>query len=143
MASRRTTTSRTSIKTTPMTAPTTVATSTPAAEVEAPEASLVHVVKKKELIERVSEASGVKKGMTKKVVDAMLKEMGDIMQEGTEMNVPPLGKLSINRQKEIANAFILIAKLRRPKGMLAGKTPSAEGEDASSEDVDTPEAAQS
>ena len=81
--------------------------------------------------------------MTKKVVDAMLKEMGDIMQEGTEMNVPPLGKLSINRQKEIANAFILIAKLRRPKGMLAGKTPSAEGEDASSEDVDTPEAAQS
>ncbi|MFT6168612.1 MAG: hypothetical protein ACJAR9_000723 [Celeribacter sp.] len=126
-----------------MTAPTTVATSTPAAEVEAPEASLVHVVKKKELIERVSEASGVKKGMTKKVVDAMLKEMGDIMQEGTEMNVPPLGKLSINRQKEIANAFILIAKLRRPKGMLAGKTPSAEGEDASSEDVDTPEAAQS
>ena len=61
MASRRTTTSRTSIKTTPMTAPTTVATSTHAAEVEAPEASLVHVVKKKELIERVSEASGVKK----------------------------------------------------------------------------------
>lgn len=143
MATRRTSTSRTSAAVTKAATPTTVATSTPAADVEAPEASLVHVVKKKELIERVSEASGVKKGMTKKVVDAMLKEMGDIMQEGTEMNLPPLGKLSINRQKEIANAFILIAKLRRAKGMLAGKKPTIEGEDAPSEEVETVETAES
>jgi hypothetical protein len=139
MATRRTTTTTTIEEPTEIAAPTTVATSTPAADVEAPEASLVHVVKKKELIERVSEASGIKKGIAKKVIEATLKEMGDIMQEGTEMNLPPLGKLSINRQKEVGNAFILIAKLRRAKGMLAGKTPAVEGEDASSEDADTAE----
>ncbi|MEM5474855.1 HU family DNA-binding protein [Pacificibacter sp. AS14] len=143
MATRRTTTTITTEEPAEVMAPTTVATSTPAAEVEAPEASLVHVVKKKEFIERVSEASGVRKGMTKKVVDAMLKEMGDIMQEGTEMNLPPLGKLSINRQKEIGNAFILIAKLRRAKGMLAGKKPTVEGEEASIEDVETAETTES
>lgn len=106
-----------------------IATSTPAAQVEAPEASLVNVVRKKELIERVSDASGVKKGEAKKVVEALLKEMGDILQDGGELNVPPLGKLSVNRQKEISNAFILITKLRRSKGMLAEKVPSAEGDD--------------
>jgi len=137
MATRRTTT--TTEEPSKTTTPTTVATSTPAADVEAPEASLVHVVKKKELIERVSEASGIKKGIAKKVIEATLKEMGDIMQEGTEMNLPPLGKVSINRQKEVANAFILIAKLRRAKGMLANKSPAAEGEVASGEDVDTTE----
>ncbi|RPE71745.1 DNA-binding protein [Pacificibacter maritimus] len=123
MASRRST------STTSTAAAKTVATSTPAAEVESPEASLVNVVKKKELIERVSEASGVKRGLTKKVIESLLKEMGDILQDGGELNVPPLGKLSVNRQKEIANAFILIAKLRRPKGMLAEKKPKVEGED--------------
>lgn len=138
MASRRSTTSHKTVKTAPIT---TVATSTPAAEVDAPEASLVHVVKKKELIQRVSDASGVKKGMAKKVVDAMLKEMGDIMQEGTQMNLPPLGKMTINRQKEISNAFILIAKLRRSKGMLAGKPPAVEG--AETESADFSETAQS
>ncbi|MBU2936280.1 MULTISPECIES: HU family DNA-binding protein [Pacificibacter] len=137
MATRRTTT--TTEEPSKTTTPTTVATSTPAADVEAPEASLVHVVKKKELIERVSEASGIKKGIAKKVIEATLKEMGDIMQEGTEMNLPPLGKVSINRQKEVANAFILIAKLRRAKGMLASKSPAGEGEVASGEDVDTTE----
>lgn len=129
MATRRTTTKITTQEPA-VAAPTTVATSTPAADVDAPEASLVHVVKKKELIERVSEASGIRKGIAKKVIEATLKEMGDIMQEGTEMNLPPLGKLSINRQKEVANAFILIAKLRRAKGMLAGKTPTVEDEEA-------------
>lgn len=113
----------------------TVATSTPAAEVSAPDASLVNVVRKKDLIERVSEASGVRKGMTKKVVDVMLKEMGDMLQDGTEMILPPLGKLSVNRQKEIENAFILILKLRRAKGMLAGKPPVVDGEEVTDEDA--------
>jgi hypothetical protein len=139
MATRRTSTTTTSEVPAEETIPTTVATSTPAADVEAPEASLVHVVKKKELIERVSEASGIKKGIAKKVIEATLKEMGDIMQEGTEMNLPPLGKLSINRQKEVANAFILIAKLRRAKGMLAGKASTVEDEEAYDDDANATE----
>ena len=139
MATRRTSTTTTSEVPAEETIPTTVATSTPAADVEAPEASLVHGVKKKELIERVSEASGIKKGIAKKVIEATLKEMGDIMQEGTEMNLPPLGKLSINRQKEVANAFILIAKLRRAKGMLAGKASTVEDEEAYDDDANATE----
>jgi hypothetical protein len=132
MAPRLTTTSSDAVSKT-------VATSTPAAEVVAPDANLVNLVRKKELIERVSEASGVRRGMTKKVIDAMLKEMGDILQEGTELNLPPLGKVSVNRQKEIANAFVLILKLRRAKGMLAEKQPTVEGEDGLGEQADATE----
>ncbi|SEK41659.1 HU family DNA-binding protein [Pacificibacter marinus] len=107
--------------------------STPAEQIEAPD-SQMNSVRKKELIERVSDASGVKKGEAKKVIEALLKEMGDILQDGGELNVPPLGKLSVNRQKEISNAFILITKLRRSKGMLADKTPSAEGDGIAASD---------
>jgi hypothetical protein len=135
MASRRKTTSHSS--TAPISSPTTakaepvktIPTTSPIAPIDVPTASVVTEVKKKDLIEKIAESSGVKKGQTKKVVEALLKEMGDILQEGGELNVPPLGKLSVNRQKEVSNAFILITKLRRPKGMLAEKTDKVDAGD--------------
>lgn len=147
MASSRKSTSSSSTKTTTTKATATssdavktIPTSSPVAPVDVPEASVVTEVKKKELVEKIAETTGVKKGHTKKVVEALLKEMGDVLQEGGELNVPPLGKLSVNRQKEIANAFILVAKLRRPKGMLAEKVKTPDESDAAPSDADTTEA---
>lgn len=97
---------------------TTVSAQAAPAPVEAPEASLVKVLKKKEMIAQVAELSGVKRAEAKKAMEATLKLLGDALQEGSEVNLPPLGKLSVNRQKETAGAHVIIAKLRRSKTML-------------------------
>nr|WP_252735566.1 HU family DNA-binding protein [Celeribacter halophilus] len=86
---------------------------------------MVTVVKKKDLIEKVTEASGVKRSEAKKVIEAMLKELGDALQREDELNLPPLGKMSVNRIREGSGAHIIIAKLRRPKAMLGEVTPPA------------------
>ena len=101
----------------------------------APEAQLVPVVKKKEMIARVAESSGIKRSDAKKVLEATLKELGDALQSGEELNLPPLGKLSVTRQREGTGAHILITKLRRPKAMMASAVPSASA-DIAPEDAD-------
>jgi hypothetical protein len=79
-------------------------------------------MRKKEFIEIVAEKSGVKKGIAKKVLDVALREMGDALQNDKDLNLPPLGKVSVNRQKELPNAYVMVAKIRRAKGMLEEKT---------------------
>ncbi|WP_417249080.1 HU family DNA-binding protein [Celeribacter sp.] len=113
------TTSTTTSKT-PQTPRTTKAATTkaPAATVTAPAASVVSEVNKKAFYERVAEASGAKKNKIKPVVDAVLAELGEALMAGEEMNLPPLGKLSVNRQKDAGNAHVLITKIRRSKPML-------------------------
>lgn len=99
-------------------------------EVEAPEASLVEVIRKKEFIGAVVEASGAKRATVKKVLEAALMELGERLNEGKELNLPPLGKLSVNRQKEMSNAHVMIVKLRRPKVMVANAQAEAETPDS-------------
>lgn len=70
-------------------------------------------LKKRELLERVVTRSGVKKRDAKLVVEAMLAVMGEALAEGEELNLPPFGKLKINRVKESANGRILNCKLRQ------------------------------
>lgn len=112
-----------------------IPTTSPVAPTEVPDSSVVNVVKKKELIEKIAETTGVKKGLTKQVIEALLAEVGDILQDGGELNVPPLGKLSVNRTKDVSNAYIHILKLRRAKGMLQGAEDKATAADeASSEE---------
>lgn len=69
--------------------------------------------KKKHLFERVVALSGVKKRVAKDVVEATLSALGDALGEGRTVNLPPLGKLTVNRQKDIASGEVLIVKLRR------------------------------
>ena len=98
--------------------------------------SVVNVVKKKEFIDRIVERSGVKKSQAKSVVEATLKELGDLLQDGAELNVPPLGKMTVNRYKEVENAFVMITKLRRAKGMIAGSASSADVDKSTASEAD-------
>lgn len=68
---------------------------------------------RRELINRVADATGVKKPVVRQVVDGILKELGDTLSDGKALNLPPLGKASVRRQKEMPNAEILVLKLRR------------------------------
>ncbi|SER97896.1 DNA-binding protein HU-alpha [Tranquillimonas rosea] len=92
-------------------ASTTVVTA-PTPMVSAPE------LKKKDLIDRVVAASGVKKRDAKPAVEATLAVLGEALSEGRDLNLPPLGKTKINNVKDKANARVLNLRLRRPTRMI-------------------------
>lgn len=70
-------------------------------------------LRKKEFIERVALASGVKKQTVKSVVDAALAELGLALENGEEPILQPLGKVKVTRRKAVPNGEMLILRLRR------------------------------
>ncbi len=70
---------------------------------------------KRELIDRVVRASGIKKSAAKPVIEAMLLELGEALSNGETLNLQPFGKASIKRHKELENAEIIEVRLRRSK----------------------------
>ena len=71
------------------------------------------IVKRKELVERIAAASGLKPNVIKSVLDPVLKELGDVLSAGEILQVQPLGRVSVNRRKDLANGEVMICKLRR------------------------------
>lgn len=118
------------------------ATDAPAAPAaQAPEPKLVSVgtprlaapeLKKRELIDLVVARSEIRKKFAKPVVEAMLAVLGETLAEGREMNLPPLGKLRINRAEDKGTARIIICKLRQP---LDAAPPAGGGEPADAADA--------
>ncbi len=70
-------------------------------------------LKKKELIDTVTEVSGIKRKDAKPVIEAMLEVLGKTLAEGREMNLQPLGKVKINRTKEVQGGTVMITKIRQ------------------------------
>lgn len=70
-------------------------------------------LRKKDLIEAVVRRSGVKKKDAKPVVEAMLAELGETLAAGRELNLPPLGRIRINREKPLDDGRVIILKLRQ------------------------------
>lgn len=88
------------------------------------------MLRKKELIERVVERSGVKKRDARPAVEAVLALLGETLAEGRDVNLPPLGKLRVHRIEEKENARIIVCKLRRnTEAKTAAKDPLAETAD--------------
>ncbi|PWG18134.1 HU family DNA-binding protein [Salibaculum griseiflavum] len=101
----------------------------PAAKVVAETKPVVSgpVLKKPELIDRVVAETGMKKKDVKPVVEAMLNVLGLGLAKGEEMNLPPLGKVMINRTKDLAKAKVIVTKVRQPKAAAPEeKDPLAE-----------------
>ena len=76
-------------------------------------ASAIPLLKKRDLIDAVVKRSGIKKKDAKPVVEAMLAELGEALSDGQELSLPPLGRVKINREKEIEDGKVLILKLRQ------------------------------
>ncbi|MFT6452221.1 MAG: hypothetical protein ACJA06_001714 [Halocynthiibacter sp.] len=87
------------------------------------------VIRRKEFVERVAASSGLRKNQIKPAMEAVLRELGAALAAGEALNIPPLGKLQVNRIREAENATVIVAKLRRSKNMLAGGAPKSESED--------------
>jgi len=72
-------------------------------------------LKKKELVDLVTERSDVRKKYAKPVVEAMIDILGEAIAEGRELNLQPFGKIKHQRTKDTPNARITVAKIRQSK----------------------------
>ena len=70
-------------------------------------------MKKKDLIQAVVERSGVKKRDAKPAIEAALAILGDALAEGRDLNLAPLGKLKVQKQKKIAQGIVTTLRLRQ------------------------------
>ena len=87
-------------------------------------------MKKQQFVERVVEETGVARKDVKAVVEATLALIGEALSSGMELNLPPLGKLKVNRVRgegpvrEDGAPEVLILKLRRnPSSQATAATP--------------------
>lgn len=82
---------------------------------------------KKDLVESMMSATGMKKGEARRALEATMSAVADALKEGKDLAVPPLGKIKIARTKETPNGKLVVlrAKLKEPKPPVS-KDPLAE-----------------
>lgn len=89
-------------------------------------------MKKRELVDRVVKHGNLKKNEVKPVVDAVLAVLGEVLAEGRELNLPPMGKLKVKGLKTTAGGQVIRIKLRT--GTAAGAENAAKtGDEALAE----------
>lgn len=81
----------------------------------APVAEAGPELKKQELLEKLIGRADVQKKLAKPVLDAVLELLGEALAEGRDLNLPPLGKVKVNRVKDMAQARVIVAKIRQSK----------------------------
>lgn len=75
------------------------------------------VMRKRELIDAVVAKSGIKKKDAKPVIEALLEVLGSALQDGRELNLQPMGKVKVNREKKMAVGKVLIARIRQARDL--------------------------
>lgn len=76
------------------------------------------------LMDRVAAASGVPKPQIRKILDAVLTEIGAALDSGANLSLPPLGKLRLVRTSDQGGNQVHTMRLRRSPA----KTAKDEGE---------------
>lgn len=94
----------------------------PGADAEGGLAGGFRILKKAELIDRVMQASGSKRKDARAIVEVTLATLGQALVAGEELQLPPLGKLRVQKRKTGDTAEVLTLKLRRPNPEKAGKS---------------------
>lgn len=84
------------------------------------------VVRVRDLVDRVAEASDQKKKDVRDVVEAVLAVLGKAIDAGEVLNLPPLGKLRVARAAT-AEAGAITLKLRRGGGGKGSEKAEKEG----------------
>ncbi|PKQ14017.1 MAG: DNA-binding protein [Alphaproteobacteria bacterium HGW-Alphaproteobacteria-1] len=93
-------------------------------------------LKRQELLAQVVKRADIKKKLAKPVLDAALAVIGEALAEGRDLNLAPLGKLKINRVRELGNGRVIIARIRQGAAGRAG--PDAEDDEDMKEVVAEP-----
>ena len=104
----------------------------PATVVDAPQPVVLGpMMRKPELINAVVEKSGLKKKDVKPIVEATLAVLGAALQDNRELNLQPMGKIKVNREKIKPNGKVMIARIRQSQNVLGATA------DTGPEDIDT------
>lgn len=87
-------------------------------------------LKIKDLVTRVTEATGGKRKDVKEVVEATLAALGDALTKGEDLNLPGLGRTRIARTAERDGGSLMTLKVRRgTHKKKEAKEPLADEED--------------
>lgn len=78
----------------------------------ADKADAANSLKKKQLVERVAEAIGGKKKDVKEIVEATLTVLGEALQRGESLHLPPFGHAKVARSKGEGKDSSMTVKLR-------------------------------
>jgi nucleoid DNA-binding protein len=92
------------------------------------------VMRKKELVDLVVERSGIKKKDAKPVVEATLAVLGEALADARELNLQPMGKIKVRREKIMPNGRVLVTKIRQ-------STPN-DNDSSDESETDMPDAAE-
>lgn len=115
---------------------------TPSVVVNAPQPVVAGpMMRKKELIDAVVAKSGIKKKDAKPVIEAMLEVLGSALQDGRELNLQPMGKVKVNREKKLAVGKVLITRIRQARDLPPSVVAGLEDQEAAS-GPDIPSAAE-
>lgn len=100
--------------------------STPATKVasdDADESGIV--VKKSEFIDAIVAKFGLRKRDVKPAAEAVIEMLGEVLAEGKDLNLPPIGKVKLVKRKELSDgALALTVKLRISN--TADETPTTQ-----------------
>ena len=97
-------------------------------EVPAPvEAAETKVLKKPEILDQIVARTDLKKRDVKPAVEAAMAVIGDALREGTEVILPPLGKIRVVKSKPLDDgAAVLTLKMRLSKNAAVAVTDDAD-----------------
>jgi len=70
-------------------------------------------LRKKEFVDAVVGRSGLKRREAKAATEAVLAILGEALAEGKDLVLPPLGKVKVNRTKDVAGAKVMICRVRQ------------------------------
>lgn len=70
-------------------------------------------VRMREIIERIMDRSGMKKGEARAAVEAATAVIADAIERGEDLDLPDLGKLKLQRQNETPKAKVYHLRLIR------------------------------
>ncbi|KIN66391.1 DNA-binding protein HU [Sulfitobacter noctilucicola] len=82
--------------------------------VDAPQPVIVGpMLRKKELVDTVVARSGLKKKDVKPAVEMVLTVLGEALGDNRDLNLPPLGRIKVRREKTLKNGRVVTAKIRQ------------------------------
>ncbi|MET4126895.1 HU family DNA-binding protein [Roseovarius sp. MBR-6] len=70
-------------------------------------------LKRQELLAQVVKRADIKKKLAKPVLDAALAVIGEALAEGRDLNLAPMGKVKINRVRDLGKGRVIIARIRQ------------------------------
>lgn len=97
-------------------------------------AAAAAILKLKDLVAHVADVTGAKKPQVKTIIEAALAEIGRVLDKGEGLNLPPFGRLKVNRSRELGDGTLLSMKLKRGATGKGGKNTADEGLADSGED---------